>query len=271
MMNRKTKFLIYVVLVILAVVMLFPLLFTIALSLSDNVDIMNGKYWPTVLHFENYIEAFHKANLLYYMKNSIIISVITTVFQVILALLTAYAIVFIPFTGKNYVFSLFMSGMMIPMDILMMSNFQTIRRLGLINSYTGIILPCLVSAFGIFLMRQNMKQIPTELQEASEVAGVGRFYFFWKIVVPLVRNSVITLAVYCFLISWNNYLWPLIATTEDKVRTIQIGLRQMASSDTQTDFRLVAAATMIVTIPTLILIFFGQNRLQEGLTKGALK
>ena len=160
---------------------------------------------------------------------------------------------------------------MIPMVVLMMKKFQSIRKVGFINTYAGIILPCLVSVFGIFLMRQNMKQIPFELQEASEVAGVGKFYFFWKVVVPLVKNSIITLGVYSFLVSWNNYLWPLIATTQDTVRTIQIGLRQMASSDTQTDFRLVAAATMIVTLPTLVLIFLGQNRLREGLTKGALK
>lgn len=271
MTKKSTTILIYLILVGLAIIMLFPLLFTFALSLSDNVDIMNGNYWPTTLHFENYVEAFEKANLLYYMKNSVIISSITTFVQVIFALLTAYAIVFIPFKGREFVFSLFMSGMMIPMDVLMMSNFQTIRKLGLINSYMGIILPCLVSVFGIFLIRQNMKQIPVELQEASNVAGVGSFYFFCKIVVPLVKNSIITLGVYCFLVSWNNYLWPLIATTKDTVRTIQIGLRQMASSDTQTDFRLVAAATMIVTLPTLILIFFGQKRLREGLTKGALK
>jgi len=271
MMNRKTKIIIYIVLIIIAICMLFPLLFTLALSLSDNVDIMNGRYWPTKLHFKNYIEAFQKANLFDYMKNSIIISSITTGVQVLLALMTAYAIVFIPFKWNNLIFSIFMSGMMIPMDVLMMSNFQTIRKLGLINTYAGIILPCLVSVFGIFLMRQNMKQIPLELQEASDVAGVGKFYFFWKVVVPLVKNSITTLAVYSFLVSWNNYLWPLIATTEDKVRTIQIGLRQLASSDTQTDFRLVAAATMIVTLPTLILIFLGQNRLRDGLTKGALK
>ena len=271
MMTWRKKAVLYTVLTILAVLMVFPLLFTLSLSLSDNVDIMNGNYIPSTLHFENYVEAFHKANLLYYMKNSIIISSVTTVVQVVLALLTAYAIVFIPFKGRGFVFSLFMSGMMIPMDVLMMSNFQTIRKLGFINTYAGIILPCLVSVFGIFLMRQNMKQIPFELQEASEVAGVGKFYFFWKVVVPLVKNSIITLGVYSFLVSWNNYLWPLIATTQDTVRTIQIGLRQMASSDTQTDFRLVAAATMIVTLPTLVLIFLGQNRLREGLTKGALK
>lgn len=270
-MRRHKTFLIYVVLIILAAIMLFPLVFTTAISLSDNVDIVNGRYWPTVIHFENYIEAFEKANLLYYMKNSVIVSTVTTLFQVLLALLAAYAIVFIPFKVNEKVFSLFMLGMMIPMDVLMMSNFQIIRKLGLINTYTGIILPCLVSAFGIFLLRQNMKQIPAELQEAGDIAGVGKLYYFGRVVVPLVKNSIVTLTVYSFLVSWNNYLWPLIATTEDKVRTIQIGLRQIAASETQTDFRLTAAATMIVTIPTLVLMFFGQNRLREGLTKGALK
>ena len=270
-MKKHSLVLLYAVLILLAVVMVFPLAFTVLLSLSDNVDIMNGDYWPQVLHFENYVEAFTEANLLYYMKNSIVIAAVTTALQVLLSLLAAYAIVFIPFRGAGLVFGLFLSGMMIPMDVLMITNFQTINSLGLLNTYAGIILPCIGSAFGIFLLRQNMKQIPLELKEASDIAGVGRLYFFRKVVVPLSKNSIITLAVYCFLVSWNNYLWPLIATTEDKVRTIQIGLRMLTSSDTQKDFRLVAAATMIVTIPTLVLMFFGQHRLQEGLTKGALK
>ncbi len=270
-MKKRTIAVQYTVLILLAVIMIFPLLFTVALSLSDNTDIVNGIYWPKVLHFENYVEAFQEASLLYYMKNSIIISTLTTLFQVLFALLAAYAIVFIPFRGSGFVFGLFMSAMMIPMDVLTITNFQTIRTMGLINTYTGIILPCLGSAFGIFLLRQSMKQIPQELKEAGDISGIGRIYFFRKVVVPLSKNSIVTLAVYCFLVSWNNYLWPLIATTEDKVRTIQIGLRMLTASDTQKDFRLVAAATMIVTIPTLILMFFGQNRLQEGLTKGALK
>ncbi len=270
-MKKYSLALLYAVLILLAVLMVFPLLFTILLSLSDNADIMNGQYWPQVLHFENYAEAFTKANLLYYMKNSVIVAAVTTFCQVALALLAAYAIVFIPFRGSGIVFGLFMSGMMIPMDVLMITNFQTINAAGLLNTYAGIILPCIGSAFGIFLLRQNMKQIPLELKEASDIAGVGQFYFFRKVVVPLSKNSIITLAVYCFLVSWNNYLWPLIATTKDEVRTIQIGLRMLSASDTQQDFRLVAAATMIVTIPTLILMFFGQSRLQEGLTKGALK
>lgn len=270
-MKKQTLVVQYAVLIVMAVLMVFPLLFTAALSLSDNTDIVNGIYLPQTLHFENYAEAYQEAELLYYMKNSVIISTLTTFFQVLFALLAAYAIVFIPFKGKGFVFALFMSGMMIPMDILMITNFQTIRALDLLNTYPGIILPCLGSAFGIFLLRQNMKQIPMELKEAADISGVGTLYFFRKVALPLSKNSIITLAVYCFLVSWNNYLWPLIATTKDRVRTIQIGLRMLTASDTQKDFRLVAAATMIVTIPTLILMFLGQNRLQEGLTKGALK
>lgn len=270
-MSKKKTLLLYIVLILLAFFMLFPLVFTVALSFSDNVDIVNGNYWPHILHFENYIEAMEKANLVYYMKNSIVVAGLTTLLQVLLALLAAYAVVFIPFKMNDLVFGIFMAGMMIPVDVLVISNFQTIRKMGMLNSYAGIILPSLVSAFGIFLMRQNMKQIPLELQEAGDVAGVGKTFFFFRVVVPLVKNSITTLAVYCFLVSWNSYLWPLIVTTEDSHRTIQIGLRQMASSDTQTDFRLIAAATIIITLPTLILIFFGQNRLQEGLTKGALK
>ena len=116
-----------------------------------------------------------------------------------------------------------------------------------------------------------MLQIPLELKEASTVAGVSEFGFFWKIVAPMVVNTVVTLAIYFFLVSWNSYMWPLLSTTEDTVRTVQIGLRQLKNTEAVSDYGMMAAGAMVTSLPTLLLIFFGQKRLQEGMTKGAIK
>ncbi len=164
-----------------------------------------------------------------------------------------------------------MATMMIPGEVLVISNFQTIRGLGMIDTFAGLILPTLASTFGIFLLRQNLKQIPYELKEASEVAGVSNFYFFRKVVVPMAKNSIVTLGIYNFLVSWNSYMWPLLSTTNTKVRTVQIGLRQLKSTELLNDYGMIAAGAMIVSLPILLLILFGQSKLQEGLTKGALK
>ena len=145
-------------------------------------DILAGDYIPDSLNFTNYINAFQTQPLLHYMLNSAIVGVLSTALEIVFALLAAYAIVFIPFRAKKVVFLLMMATMMIPGEVLVITNFQTIRSWDMLNTYQGLILPGLASTFGIFLFRQNMLQIPLELKEASTVAGVSEFGFFWKIV-----------------------------------------------------------------------------------------
>lgn len=272
MMKRTSETIItYILLTLAAALIFFPVIFSLFLSLSDNKDILNALYIPSRPDLENFANAFRTQPLLHYMKNSLMTAVISTFFQIILALLASYAIVFIPFKGKNLLFLMFMATMMIPGEVLVISNFQTIRSLNLLDTMAGLVLPGLSSTFGIFLLRQNLKQIPWELKEAGQVAGVGDFSFFIRVVVPMVRNSIVTLGIYHFLVSWNSYMWPLLSTTNDTVRTVQIGLRQLKNGDGLNDYGLITAGAIVVSLPTLLLIFLGQKRLQEGLTKGAIK
>lgn len=261
----------YVILGVSAILICFPILFSVALSFSDLPDILKGQYIPSSLHFTNYINAFKTQPLLHYMLNSAITGLLSTSLQIVFALLAAYAIVFIPFKGKKIIFLILMATMMIPGEVLVISNFQTIRSWNLLNTFAGLVLPGVASTFGIFLFRQNMMQIPLELKEASTVAGISDFGFFIRIVAPIVKNAVVTLAIYFFLVSWNSYMWPLLSTTEDTVRTVQIGLRQLKNTEAVSDYGMMAAGAIVTSIPTLLLIFFGQKRLQEGMTKGALK
>ncbi len=261
----------YIILIIFALLFCMPFLFSVALSFSDISDILKGNFIPKSLNWDNYINVFHIQPLLKYICNSIIAGVLCTFLQIIFSIGAAYAIVFIPFRGKKCIFIIMMATMMIPSEVLVVSNFQLIRSWGLLNTFAGLILPSAATTFGIFLFRQNMLQIPHELKEASTVVGISDFKFFIKVVVPMVKNTIVTLMIYFFLVSWNSYLWPLLSTTDDTARTVQIGLRQLKNTEAVSDYGVMAAGTIITTLPTLILIFFGQKRLQEGMTKGALK
>lgn len=261
----------YVVLIVAALIIFLPMLFALSLSFVPTSDIMKGIYVPTQLYVDNYVHAFTSQPFGLFIRNSVISGVLSTFFQIAFSLLAAYALVFMRFRARSAIFALIMATMMIPGEVLIISNFQTIRSLGMLNTFQGLVIPGMASTFGIFLFRQNMLQIPTELQEAAEVAGLTDFQFFRKVVVPMVRNTVVTLAIYFFLVNWNAYLWPLLSTTDNSVRTIQIGLRQLNNVDGSSDLGMMAAGAVIASVPTLLLIFFGQRQLQEGMTKGALK
>lgn len=261
----------YAVLIVAAVAIGFPILFSFSLSFTPLEDIVNGIYIPTSLYLDNYLSAFEAQPFAQFIVNSVVIGVVGTALQLVFSMLAAYALVFIPFGGKRIVFLVIMATMMIPAEVLVVTNFQTVRSLGLIDTYAGIILPGVATTFGIFLYRQNMMQIPSELKEAADVAGLSRFQFFRRVVAPMVMNTTVTLAIYFFLVTWNSYLWPLVSTTNNSARTVQIGLRTLNSSEGLSDFGMMAAGAVITSIPTLLLIFFGQKRLQEGMTKGALK
>ena len=155
--------------------------------------------------------------------------------------------------------------------MLFRSNFLTIQKLDWLNTYQGLTFPFFALAFGTFLLRQHFKTIPIELFEASKIAGISRFGFFWRVILPVSKTSLVTLGAYGFLTTWNMYLWPLLVTTNDSVRTVQIGLKQLQSQETATEWGVVMAGVMIVIVPTLILLFLGQKQLQKGLSQGALK
>lgn len=269
--NRTELVVTYVILIVAAIIIGFPIVFALSLSFIPTEEILQGTYIPSSFYIQNYIDAFTSQPFAKFIFNSVVVGVLGTTLQIIFSMLAAYALVFIPFKGKGIAFTFIMATMMIPSEVLIVSNFQTIKSMGLLDTFAGLILPSLASTFGIFLYRQNMLQIPTELKEASDVAGLSEFQFFTHVVIPMVKNTTVTLAIYFFLVSWNAYLWPLLSTTDNSVRTIQIGLRQLNNTEGVSEFGVMAAGAVITSMPTLLLIFFGQKRLQEGMTKGSLK
>lgn len=264
------KFIIYLLLIISGFLVFAPTLMAFVMSFMSNKDIMTGSF-PTSLSFDNYVRAFEQFPLLKYLMNSLIVSLVIMLGQLILSSLAAYAFVFLEFKGRNLLFFVFIATMMVPFEASIIPNFHIIRDLGWIDTYPGLTVPFFAIAFGTFLLRQNFKQIPKELREASQIAGMGDFKFYLTVVLPVSRTSLLTLGVYGFLTSWNMYLWPLLTTTNDTVRTVQIGLKQLQTQEQLNDWGVIMAGAVMVVIPTLILLFLGQSRLQKGLTEGALK
>ncbi|MCH1624072.1 carbohydrate ABC transporter permease [Ferdinandcohnia quinoae] len=270
-MSIPTKILFYILLVLGAFLVFFPILYALMISFMGSKEILQGNFFPEAIHFDNYVKAFERLPLMKYLLNSFVVSASVMIGQLVVCSMAAYAFVFIEFKGRNFIFFLFISTMMIPWEATMIPNFITIQKLDWINTYQGLTVPFFALAFGTFLLRQHFKTIPKELHEASEIAGLSKFQFFIRVIIPVSRTSMVTLGAYGFLTTWNMYLWPLLVTNNDSVRTVQIGLKQLQTQEMATDWGVVMAGVMVVIIPTLILLFLGQKQLQKGLSQGALK
>ncbi|NBI27982.1 carbohydrate ABC transporter permease [Chengkuizengella marina] len=265
------KWVVYPLLMICSICLIFPICYAFFISLMDGGEILQGQILPKSVTYQNYIDAFKSVPLLQYLWNSFIVSTSVTIGMLVVSSLAAFTFVFIPFHGRNVVFFIFISTMMIPWEATMIPNFLTIQKLGWINSYEGLTIPFFALAFGTFLLRQHFKIIPLELYEASQVAGLSQFKFFYKIVLPVSKTSLVTLGAYGFLTTWNMYLWPLLVTSNDSVRTVQIGIKQLQTQEIATEWGVVMAGVIIVIIPALLLLFLGQKQLQKGLTQGSIK
>ncbi|OAT81634.1 glycerol-3-phosphate ABC transporter permease [Bacillus sp. MKU004] len=270
-MSMGKKILLYILLAVSAFLVFFPVLYAFMISFMTGSEILQGKFLPQSFTLENYFKVFERLPLMNYLINSFVVSFGVMLGQLVVCSMAAYAFVFIPFKGRNFIFFLFISTMMIPWEATMIPNFFTIQKLDWINTYQGLSLPFFALAFGTFLLRQHFKTIPKELHEAAQVAGLSRFAFFWRVILPVSKTSLVTLGAYGFLTTWNMYLWPLLVTTNDSVRTVQIGLKQLQTQEMATEWGVVMAGVIIVIIPTLLLLFLGQKQLQKGLTQGALK
>ncbi|WP_425464022.1 carbohydrate ABC transporter permease [Oceanobacillus piezotolerans] len=269
-MGTGKKLIFYILLTISAIILFAPTLMALVMSFMSNQDILTGSL-PTSLTLDNYKNAFERFPLFQYLFNSFVVSILIMIGQLVLCSLAAYAFVFLEFKGRDLLFYVFIATMMIPFEASIIPNFHIIRDLNWIDTYQGLTIPFFAMAFGTFLLRQNFKMIPKELKEASQIAGMGDFRFYLTVVLPVAKTSLVTLGVYGFLTSWNMYLWPLLATTNDSVRTVQIGLKQLQTQEQLNDWGVIMAGAVIVIIPTLILLFLGQKKLQRGLTEGALK
>ena len=266
------KVLLYLLLTICAVAMVFPLYTGVVTSLlgPENIASYPPKLFPVDLRWQNYVDAARQAPLLRFILNSFIQSGGVMILQLFTASLAAFAFAFLPFKGKNVVFLIFLSTMMIPWESTIIPNYLFIQKIGWDDTYMGLIAPFMATAFGTFLLRQFFMSIPRDLYDAAKIDGCGNFRFLITILLPLARPALGTLAVYSFLQTYNQYLWPLLITNSTDMRTVQIGITMLQVFERE-EWQVVLAGVVTIMIPTLILFIFANRQLIRGLTAGAIK
>lgn len=263
--------LLYLALAVVAVLVLLPLLFALSLSLQGQT--LAPRLLPDFsnLDWSAFADVFRAEPLLTrWIVNSFVVSLVVTLGQLVTSSLAAYALTNMNFPGKTLFFFFFLGTIMIPWESTIIPNYLTVTRLGWKDSYQGLIAPFLAGGFGIFLLRQYFLVLPRDLYEAAVLDGCGHGRYLWSILLPLSRPALATLAVYTFLNTWNQYYWPLLVVDNPAWRTTQIGITAFRSSEV-TVYNLQMASTIIVMLPTLILLILGQRQLVRGLTAGALK
>lgn len=263
--------LLYSLLIAVALIVTLPLLFALSLSLQGQT--LSPTLVPdfTNLDWSSFGQVFREEpNLVRWIINSFVVSIVVTLGQLVTSTLAAYALTTMRFPGKTLFFFFFLGTLMIPWESTIIPNYLTITQLGWKDSYQGLIVPFLAGGFGIFLLRQYFLTIPNDLYEAAVLDGCGYARYLWSVLVPLSRPALATLAVYTFLNTWNQYYWPLLITDSPEWRTTQIGITAFRSSEI-TVYNLQMASTIIVMLPTLILLVLGQQQLVRGLTAGAVK
>jgi sn-glycerol 3-phosphate transport system permease protein len=262
----------YLVLILAAVVMLYPIWSALNISMLNDSEVASfpPKLAPSSLNLTNFQRAMEQAPLGRYMLNSFIQSSLVMLGQLVTASLAAYAFAFINFKYKNILFLVFMSTMMIPWEATIIPNYLLVKKLGWTDTFQGLAVPFMASGFGTFLLRQFFMKIPMELRDAAVMDGCGHLRFLWKIVLPLGRPALGTLAVYSFLQTYNQYLWPLLVTNNENMRTVQIGI-SLLQDEERFMFNNVMAGVVIILVPTFLLFFFSNRQLIRGLTAGAVK
>jgi len=262
----------YVVLTSLAVVVLFPVYMTLVRALSTPaVYVREGQpLYPVSVEWNVWSRAWDLGNLDQKIVVSVVVTAIIVCGQLITSTLAAYAFAFLEFPLKRLVFLVFMATLMLPIEVTLIPNVQTIRELGWLNSYQGLSVLFLATAFGTFLIRQGFMGVPKDLRDASQLDGYGHMSFLWRIAIPITRPVIASFAVISFLGAWNQYTWPRAVVTEGRWETIQIGLKSLSAATVEQS-NVALAAAIIAALPVLALLIFLQRHLIRGLTAGAVK
>jgi sn-glycerol 3-phosphate transport system permease protein len=262
----------YVALSVLAFIVLFPSYITIVNSLlqPSQIAAKSPTFFPTSPQWHTYSDAWSSGHLGAYLRNSFIQTGLIVAGQLVTSILAGYAFAFLRFPFKRTLFVVFLATLMVPFEITIITNLQTINTLGWYDSFAALAVPFLATGFGAFLLRQTFLQLPQDLQDAAKLDGYGHLRFLTRVAVPLARPTIAALAVFSFLSAWNQYLWPLLVTKDDRLRTVQIGLKQLRATNID-QVNITFAGTVIAFVPLVILLLIFQKQLVRGLTAGAVK
>jgi sn-glycerol 3-phosphate transport system permease protein len=270
----------YLAMILLVVVIGAPVFWMVtgALKTTQQIYTFPPEWIPLHPHWVNFENAWHAAPFGRFYINSAIITILGTTLELTNATLTAYALAFLRFPKKNLVFIILLAALMIPSQVTILPNYIFLGRtlndwigMSWINTYQGIILPGASVAFGTFMLRQSFMGMPREVLDAAKVDGCGHLRVLWDIVIPMSRPVLITFGLISLVAKWNDYLWPLIITNDNKVRPLTVGISYLFDSEGNTDWGMVMAATVFVVMPLLIVFMWAQRYIIEGITAGATK
>jgi multiple sugar transport system permease protein len=275
MSTRRSSFGRVVVMILLSIVamgMIAPMAWMVLVSLRESPEqhATLGHMLRAPTSMVNYADAWTSDNFLGYFVNSLLVSSIVTAGNVVFCLWAGYAFARRRFTGKGLLFASILGVLAVPQQVIMIPLYRLVAGLGWINTYAALIVPWLVTPFGIFLVRQYIQSMPAEMEDAARIDGAGEWHILWRIVAPLCRPVLTVLAIYTFLSNWNSFLFPFLFTNDEAHRTLPVGLAFYLGKQS-IDWGHLMAGASIAAVPILLLFVMFQRRIIEGLTAGALK
>ncbi len=273
--NGLVKALTYLALSIWAVVVLFPFYWMVLTSVK-SYSAYNSEYVPSFFTLsptlDNYKQAFTAVPLGGYLLNTLIFAVITTAVMVVVSTLAAYAFARLRFRGRDFIFGLFLSMMMIPNELVVITNFVTITNLDMRNSFPGLILPSITSVFYIYLLKENFEQVPEELYKAAKVDGTSDLKYLWKVMVPICRPTIVTITILKLIECWNSYVWPRLITDDQAYFLVSNGIQQIREEGFgRENVPAMMAAVVVISVPLVLLFLAFRNKIMEGASRGGLK
>lgn len=269
------KAIIYIFLGVWAIIVLFPFYWMILTSLK-SYGTYNGEYIPKFFvsnpTLENYTQAFTAVPLARYFLNTLIFTVVTTALMLIVVVLAAYAFARLDFKSKNFTFTAFLSLMMIPNELVIITNFVTITNLGLRNTFTGLILPSVTSVFYIYLLKENFQQIPDSLYKAAKVDGTSDLKYLFKVMIPICKPTIVTVIILKVIECWNAYVWPRLITDNEMYFLVSNGIQTIRESGFgRENVPAMMAAVVLISIPLIVLFLIFHKKIMEGVSRGGTK
>lgn len=269
------KGVVYFLLILWALIVLFPFYWMILTSIKSYGS-YNSEYIPKFFTlsptFENYIEAFTSVPLADYFLNTLIFTVATTALMLIVIIPAAFAFARLEFKGKNLVFTLFLALMMIPNELVVITNFMTITNLDLRNTFTGLILPSVTSVFYIYLLKENFAQIPNELYLAAKVDGTSDLKYLFRVMLPICKPTVVTVTILKVIECWNSYVWPRLITDNPDYFLVSNGIQEIRENGFGRDnIPTMMAAVVVISVPLIVIFLIFRNKIMAGVARGGTK
>lgn len=273
--KKTVRTITYILLVFWAVVVLFPFYWMVLTSLK-SYGAYNSEYIPKFFTLsptlQNYVDAFTAVPLAQYFLNTIIFTVITTALMLVVITLAAFAFARLEFKGKNLAFLIFLSLMMIPNELVIITNFVTITNWNMRNTFPGLILPSVTSVFYIYLLKENFEQIPDSLYYAAKVDGTSDWKYLWKVMLPMSRPTIITITILKVIECWNSYVWPRLITDDENYFLVSNGIQEIRENGFgRENIPAMMAAVVVISVPLVILFLIFHKKIMEGVSRGGTK